>query len=145
MIQRIAAALVCALLLFPLPCRGAGGLPHTFQNAGPAVADHVFLQEIGSQIPTKTPLTAVACFNGEVFAGSAEGLFKLAGNALAKVEQAAGAVRRLSVAGGALWVISAEGLYRFDGSAWTLTQRKDISDTAFFASNINVTNKQRQH
>lgn len=94
-------------------------------EAKPPVAapDAVFWQEIGRQVATKTPLDAVAVYDGRVFAGSKEGLLLLEGDELRPVAQVKRAVQRLVSTKHALWAITSGGLYRLQEGVW-----KHVSD-----------------
>ncbi len=81
------------------------------------VKDQVYLQETSRHVVTPTPLTAVAVFQERVYAGSAQGVFVLEGDALKPVVGPA-AVSRLEVLKEHLWAVSPEGLWRTDGGPW---------------------------
>lgn len=49
------------------------------------VGDEVYLQEIGRKVATSAPLTSVAVYEGNIFAGSAKGLHQLKGNELVEI------------------------------------------------------------
>ena len=84
-------------------------------NEGPAwkpVKDEVFLQEVGRQVPTSHPLTSVAVFEGSVYAGSDQGLFKLQADQLIPIDELSTPIRRLVTTSDAMWAITGKGLYR---------------------------------
>ncbi|MFO0900923.1 MAG: hypothetical protein U0836_26135 [Pirellulales bacterium] len=95
--------------------------------AGPpvAAADEIFLQEMGRQIPSPTPLDAVAVFDGQVFAGTKDGLLRLQGDELAPGADVKQPITRLVAAKQALWALSSAGLFRLQAGHW-----KQISDQA---------------
>ena len=81
------------------------------------IVDEVYLQEIASHINTKTPLTSVAVYKGNAYVGDATGISKVHGTELNLIPSSITNVQRLEVHLGQLWVISPEGLWRYDGSA----------------------------
>src|SRR5213076_1975720 len=50
------------------------------------VSDKVYLQEIGRKVAANSPLTAVAVYDGTVYAGSTNGLYQLNSNELVEVK-----------------------------------------------------------
>lgn len=85
--------------------------------------DHVYLQEVGRQVVSSQPLSAVAVFQTNLYAGSSAGLFILRSNELIAVPAAADPVKRLVNTKDALWVITGRGLLRMQAGEW-----KKISD-----------------
>jgi hypothetical protein len=83
-----------------------------------SVPDEVYLQEIGEQIPTDKPVTAVAVYDKKLYAGVGGTLKSLGDGRLKEVPGAPKNMSRLRSLGGALWAANPEGLYRFTGSAW---------------------------
>lgn len=98
----------------------------------PAIADEVYLQEVGRKIPTSAPLSAVAVVDGKIFAGSGAGLLRLQGSNLVPVIGFARPVQRLVVADGTLWVISPAGLYRRNEEAWKQVSSEPVTDVCAF-------------
>jgi hypothetical protein len=88
-----------------------------------AAADDVFLQEMGRQIAAPTPLEAVAVFDGQVYAGTKDGLLLLQGDALGPVADVKQPVTRLVATKQALWALSPAGLFRLQAGQW-----RQISD-----------------
>ena len=117
---------ICALPSILVVAAGPGwltpGQPRT-------VPDEVYLQEIGRKVPTTFALASVAVFEGQVYLGSAQGLYRLRGDALVSVEKAPpGSVLRLVPAKGALWAITGHGLNRFQGGLWQAISQETIVD-----------------
>ena len=85
------------------------------------IRDDVYSQEIGTQVPTGRPIWAVAVLAGRVYGGFGDGVRVLGpGNTFVALDGApAEYVERMRVIGGALWVLTKQGLYRYDGSEWT--------------------------
>jgi len=90
------------------------------------VADEPYLQEVGEQIATAKPVTSAAVYGHElhlVVGGVAQVLRD------GVLQDSAGApkdMRRLRSLGGALWAATADGAYRFTGTAW-----ERVSDQPF--------------
>lgn len=93
-----------------------------------AVRDEVFLQEVGSQVVTSDPLTAVAVYEGRVFAGTAKGLLHLEAERLVEEAAPKEPVRRLVSAGGAVWAVTAPGLHRREGDGWKRISAEAVTD-----------------
>ncbi len=95
-------------------------LANAEQTTGPqenrlyeAIADEVYLQEIGEKIPTDKPVTSLAVYEGTVYVVSDGGLSTLVDGKLVSTRDAAEGVKRIMSLGGALWGITANGVYRF--------------------------------
>ena len=76
------------------------GIASVFAAANPPpnwqpAPDAVFLQEVGRQVTAAEPLNAVAVFDGTVYTGSDQGLYRLAGDQLEPVAELRGPIRRL--------------------------------------------------
>ncbi len=105
-------------LVAPLLGTSAAALPSAIPRQGPSLPDDVFLQETGRQVPSPVPLTAVALDNGDIFAGTAQGLLRLRGENWAEVPALRDPIQRLIAAGGHLWAMTPAGLYRRDADSW---------------------------
>ncbi len=92
------------------------------------IVDNVYLQAVSQRIESDQPLTSVAIFHGRAYAGSAAGLFRMEDDSLVPVDGITGPVKKLMAGPRALWVITAEGLDRFDGTAWKTIHTGGISD-----------------
>ncbi len=90
------------------------------------VADTVYLQEFGEQITTDTPVLSAAVFEGLVYVALDDGVYEISGTRLHRISEAPAGIHRLRVLDNALWGMSNNGLYRFDGYAL-----EQISDDAF--------------
>lgn len=86
------------------------------------VADDVYLQEIGQQVRTDRPVTALAAMDDEVFAVIDGRLHRLEGAALRAVEGAPTGIARLFAFDGVLWASTTDALYRFDKRAQSATK-----------------------
>lgn len=89
------------------------------------VSDAVYLQEVGRQVASSIPLTSIAVFKDQVFAGSSQGLLLLADDRLVPVGEVAEPIQRLVTTDDSLWAITSHGLYRYQAT-WT-----KISDDQF--------------
>jgi len=100
------------------------------------VRDEVYLQEIGRKVTASTPLTSVAVYEGDVYAGSAKGLHQLKVNELVEVSELREPVSRLVTAGSALWIITSQGLHRFQGGSWKKVSVEVVSDVCEHLSEV---------
>ncbi len=97
-------------------------------HAGQAIRDDVFLQEVGRQIVTPEPLTAVAVQGDQVFVGSGKGVAQLVDGKLVAEAALQVPVQRLVAAGGSLWAITSPGLHRRDGTGWKPISGEAVTD-----------------
>ena len=77
------------------------------------VADNVYLQEVGGQVRTAQPVTALAACQGKLYAVTDGKLKMLSQEALQDVSGAPTGIRRLRSLGGVLWAATEGGNYRF--------------------------------
>jgi hypothetical protein len=92
------------------------------------VADDPYWQEIGQQIPTGKPVTAVAVYQESLYAVLGGGLKKLNGSALQSVSQAPAGVTRLRSVGDALWTATDHGTYRLASDKWEKVGDRTFTD-----------------
>ena len=92
------------------------------------VRDDIYLQEIGRQIASQTPLSSVAVLGDEAFVGSSEGLLRLKGDRLAAVPGLSTPIVRLLTIQDALWAVTNEGLYRYRDSIWQQISKERVTD-----------------
>lgn len=96
---------------------------------GRPVPDSVYLQEIGQNIPSPQPLTSVAVLHGTVWAGTANGLQRLNGDAsTASVNGITQAVRRLKTVAGRIVALTDNGTWIATGDSWSFAGALGISD-----------------
>ena len=79
------------------------------------IQDDVYLQEVGRQVATDSPILALAVYDGRLYAGLDDGLRVLKDESLVPVESPKERVQRLAAFNGALWIITDAGLYRMNG------------------------------
>lgn len=103
------------------------------------VPDDVFLQETGRSILTDTPINAVAVLDGELFAGTKEGVQKLQGDAFIDEKTALGPVSRLKALDGVLWAISETGLWRRTEGVWKQLDDNRYTDLCLHGRDVIVT------
>ena len=101
-----------------------------------AIPDDVYLQEIGRKIPTTEPLTAVAVYDGQIYAGTDRGLLRLEGTRLVPDAGLSHPVRRLVSTPGALWAMTADGLHRRDGAGWKSVSPLAVTDVQSYRGDI---------
>ena len=92
------------------------------------VADEVYLQEVGGQIRTAEPVTALATCRGTLYAVTGGRLKVLSQQVLQDVPGAPTGIRRLRSLGGALWAAAEGGNYRFAEDKWQRIDGRDIVD-----------------
>jgi len=111
-------AVLCVMLVAALGAASAE-LPIPENPLWEPIVDEVYLQEVSSHILTDHPLTAVAVLDGKAFVGGTSGVWAVKGESIEKTGGPSGRVGQLKVLGGSLWAASDEGLWTFDGTAWT--------------------------
>ncbi|SPE50342.1 conserved exported hypothetical protein [Verrucomicrobia bacterium] len=92
------------------------------------VADEVYLQEIGEQIPTDQPTTCVAVYGKTLYAVVGGVLKEFGEGVLHDSPGAPKGVRRLRSLGDALWAAAPEGVFRFTGSGWERVDTRPFID-----------------
>lgn len=110
------------------------GILATVSNAEPsdvhwtAESDKVYLQEVGEQIPTDSPITAVAVHAGVLYAVENGALKSLQGSALDSVADAPSGITRMVSLDGAIWATGSDGAYRFVDDSWTKVSDHSMVD-----------------
>ncbi|MEO6034783.1 MAG: hypothetical protein ABIQ35_05980, partial [Verrucomicrobiota bacterium] len=122
---------LCLCALFALSGLARGG-----ERLWRPVPDEVYLQESGRQVKTDFPLTSVAIFSNKVFSGSTNGLFWLKGRTFTEVSEVREPVLRLVVAKGMMWVMTGQGLHRFDGKVWKKISTEPVTDVCEHLGNV---------
>lgn len=92
------------------------------------VPDTPYLQEVGTQIRTPSPVTAVAVLGSKVYAVEDGALRVLNGRALENTEGAPVGIRRMKSLGGSLWAATDKATYRFSTSAWERVDERPFQD-----------------
>jgi hypothetical protein len=107
------------------------------------VADHVYLQEVGSKLPTDEPVAALVACGGEVFAVKGGVLHRLHGKELQALKSASAGLRRLFVFDDVMWGSTADGLYQFDDGAQTAKKvlEGDIVDMCMHNGEVHAATK----
>ncbi len=131
--------LMAAMALLNSVALGDPLLPHPSQT----IRDEEFLQEVGRQVPSSTPLSSVAVFDNQVFASSDQGLFRLETGRLVPLVEISIPTRRLVATHDALWAMTNEGLYRFQGSAWAKISGEPVTDLTEHLGQIVVSSERR--
>jgi len=119
---------------------GADAAP--IQRGWQPVDDDVFLQETGRKVSAPGPLTSVAVLANRVFTGSENGLFELRAGELSKVNEVSNPIRRLVVAQGALWVLTARELIRLRNNSWVTISSQPAADVCEHLGEVIVASSQ---
>ncbi len=110
------------------------------KQAWQPLRDEVFLQEVGYKIPSNTPLTAIALLDNTLYVGSDTGVSMLQGmeslTPLKGNDAPTCAVQRITAIQDALYVMTVEGVYRFQQNQWTLLTHLPALDAVEFAGDI---------
>ncbi len=107
-----------------------------------SISDDVYLQEVGRQVASQEPLTSIAVFENQVFAGSNLGLLVLKDEQLVSVDELAEPIRRLVTTGDSLWAFTSQGLYRFQ-TTWTKISDGHFTDLTEHLRQIVVSSDRR--
>ena len=92
------------------------------------MADEVYLQEIGEQIRTAQPITALAVHQDVLYAVTGGALKALLQGALQDVAGAPAGIRRLRSLSGALWAAADNGSYQFASNRWQRIDERPMTD-----------------
>jgi hypothetical protein len=109
----ITAGCLYALVLEIPPASAQRIIAPPEQRLYEAVSDEVYLQEIGSQVVTPKPVTALAVYRQTLFAVLDGTLHTLEDGRLQPLADAPVGVKRLFVLAGALWGTTEETVYRY--------------------------------
>ncbi|MFA7692061.1 MAG: two-component regulator propeller domain-containing protein [Candidatus Hydrogenedentales bacterium] len=107
-------------LILALACHGMVLADDTYlrapdQCAWSPVSDSVYLQEVGNQVVSDSPIITLAVFDGTVFMSTGEEVYEWDNVSLAPISEAPAGLKRLRVVDDALWGLSGDGLFRYDG------------------------------
>ena len=92
------------------------------------VADDVYLQEVGTKIPTDSPVTSVAVVGDVVYAVQ-DGVIKhIEDGLLTPLLNSPDSVNRIEAMDGALWALTAERVWRIIGNARQLFSEESMVD-----------------
>jgi len=100
------------------------------------VRDEVYLQEIGSKIQTRKPVTALGSCRGVLYAVVGGELHELRDNQLKPLESAPKGARRIRSLKGVLWVGAEKGTYRFDGQRWEQVSQEPFVDLCLHLDSV---------
>jgi hypothetical protein len=79
-------------------------------------------------VASAEPLSAVAVFEGKVYAGSEQGLYQLDGDRLAAVPELQEPITRLVKSRNALWAMTSRGLHRYQTGGWRKISDEAVTD-----------------
>lgn len=94
------------------------------------IVDEVYLQEVGTKIETKAPVTAVAVFDSNAYVGDVSGVHRVDGDKLVGAGGPRGAISRLKVVDSALYAMGKNGLWRMVGGEWSQVASGAFVDVA---------------
>ncbi len=92
------------------------------------IQDEVYLQEIPTLIPTEHALQTVAVFEGTAYVGDAQGLWKVDGEQLKKLDGPTGDITAIKTLNDTLWVLGPNGIWNFDGKKWEQVHDGKVTD-----------------
>ena len=101
---------------------------HELRQLWAPVADEVYLQEVGEQVATDKPVTAVALSGNVAYAVVGGALKILRSGVLVDAEGAPSGVKRLRSLAGALWAVAEKGTYRYTGTTWERVDERPFVD-----------------
>lgn len=127
MFRAVKASLICVCALFAWSAHAEFPIPEN--PLWEPIVDEVYLQEVSNHIETGQPLNAVAVLDGQVYVGDANGVSLVSDESLQHVDGGpAGAVTRLKVLNEALGAIASDGLWIYDGAAWSHVTDMPVAD-----------------
>jgi hypothetical protein len=128
----------CRALIVALLCTlpAIAELPKPENPYWTPVADEVYLQEVSRHVLTDAPVLSAAVYNGQLYTGDAQGVARLKGDTLQRVEGPTGTVTKLEVLSEALWAATDNGLWKFDDSSWTRIGSNAIADVCVYRDGI---------
>ena len=100
------------------------------------IADAMFLQEIGQQVPTTRALTGVAVYEGTAFVIEGGKLKQLDGTNLKDCPEAPTDVRRVRSLAGALWVMTGQSTHRFANHRWAEVHDQTLVDVCLHLGEV---------
>lgn len=128
----IALTAIAVCFCFPSKSFAGDRLSGTQPAFGSPIRDEVFLQEVGKQILSKTPVLAVGVHGSKVFAGTSEGLFEVAYPTLNAVGGVTGSVHRLVQVKDTLCALTPQAVYLKEGNGWKRIEVDHPIDVAVF-------------
>lgn len=109
----------------------------------PVIQDSVYLQEIGTKIPSDEPLTGVAMLNGKTWVGTDKGLLLLKGRSWVPETNLNQPIQRLVTVSGRVWAMAPDGLYRYQDAAWRRISKEPVTDVCLFRGDILASTRQQ--
>ena len=102
------------------------------------IVDEVYLQEHEKRIETSAPVTSVEVFEGTLYAVIDGAVHELVGDNLYPITEAPSGMRSLQALDGALWGITDNGLYRFDGFDLELVDEREFVDLTLHRGQVHA-------
>jgi len=90
--------------------------------------DEVYLQEVSSKVPTSTPVTSVAEYQGTCYAVMNGNIYVLSGNEMKPVFSSPKNVTRLLKEEEDLWALAPDGIYRYENKKWNKLDNHQFVD-----------------
>ena len=119
---------LCIILVTAIAAPCAAQAAEQAPRCWEPVADDVYLQEIADKLPTAQPVTAVAAFDGTVYAVSGETMSIVRDGGLQDAPGAPAGIHRLRVLDSTLWAATDTGAYRFADGAWQRIDERPYVD-----------------
>lgn len=88
--------------------------------------DEVYMQEIGTKIPTTLPVTSVAEANGTCLVLMDEKVYRIDNSSLQPVADSPSGIKSLKSENGSIWALAANGLFNYQNNQW-----KNIDNRVF--------------
>jgi len=125
--MRLPVCLAMCCVAFPAVGESVGSSPQPGPASWQPIEDTVYLQEIGTQVPSDGALLDVAVHEGEVYAATGRGVLALRDGELLPVSGADGEVFELEAVHGALYALAADGLFRMDNGQFVQLSDKAVT------------------
>ncbi len=119
---------IACLMIFLLSLKGFSQPYQVTEKMWTPQNDEVYLQEISEKIQTEKPVTSVAV-SGNVCLALLDGkIYRVDGEKLTADNSAPAEVKKLQPENGAIWALSAKGLYTLQNNQWKQVDNREFVD-----------------